>query len=135
MRSLWHRLRLGGKLCLVVIAAYFALAVYGEVQYRVAKMREVTPSYNVVHEELRYQPPSWAHPMGTDNLGRDVAQRLVQGARISFQVGIVTSLIAIPIGVLLGLLGRETAGIERRARPRRDVDLAALALLHPVPLL
>jgi len=103
--GIWRRLRLGGKLCLVVIAAYFALAVYGEVQYRVAKMRDVTPSYNVVHEELRYQPPSWAHPMGTDNLGRDVAQRLVQGARISFQVGIITSLIAIPIGVLLGLLG------------------------------
>ena len=105
MRSIWNRLRLGGRLCLLVIAAYVLVALYGEVQYRVAKKRDVTPSYNVVHEELRYQPPSWSHPMGTDNLGRDVAQRLVQGARISFQVGIVTSLIAIPIGVLLGLLG------------------------------
>ena len=105
MRSIWNRLRLGGRLCLVVIAAYVLVALYGEVQYRMAQMRDVTPSYNEVHEELRYRPPSWAHPMGTDNLGRDVAQRLVQGARISFQVGIVTSLIAIPIGVLLGLLG------------------------------
>ena len=43
--------------------------------------------------------------MGTDNLGRDVSARLVQGAWISFQVGIGTSLIAIPLGVLLGLLG------------------------------
>jgi peptide/nickel transport system permease protein len=54
---------------------------------------------------MRYQAPSWAHPMGTDNLGRDVAQRLVQGARIAFHVGIMTSLIAIPLGVILGLLG------------------------------
>ncbi|MBI2440597.1 MAG: ABC transporter permease [Lentisphaerae bacterium] len=44
------------------------------------------------------------HPLGTDNLGRDVLQRTVQGARIAFQVGIITSCIAIPIGVFLGCL-------------------------------
>ena len=44
------------------------------------------------------------HPLGTDGLGRDVLQRLVQGTRIAYQVGIITSLIAIPIGVLLGCL-------------------------------
>lgn len=44
------------------------------------------------------------HPLGTDNLGRDVFERTVQGARIAFQVGIVTSCIAIPIGVILGCL-------------------------------
>ena len=43
--------------------------------------------------------------MGTDNLGRDVGLRLAQGARIAFHVGIMTSLIAIPLGVLLGALG------------------------------
>ncbi len=105
MKSVFSRLSLWGHLCLVVIAAYFALAVYGEVQYRVAKARDVTPVYNVVHENRRYQPPSAAHWMGTDNLGRDVSLRLVQGARIAFHVGIMTSLIAIPLGVMLGLLG------------------------------
>ena len=44
------------------------------------------------------------HPLGTDGLGRDVFARLVQGTRIAYQVGIITSLIAIPIGVLLGCL-------------------------------
>jgi peptide/nickel transport system permease protein len=43
-------------------------------------------------------------PLGTDNLGRDVLQRTIQGTRIAFLVGIVTSLIAIPIGVLLGCM-------------------------------
>ena len=95
----------GVRLCLVAIAVYFGAAVFGEAQYRVAKLRDVTPVYNVVHEDARYQPPSLAHPMGTDNLGRDVALRLVQGARIAFHVGIMTSLIAIPLGVALGLLG------------------------------
>ena len=105
MRELWRKLSVAGRLCLVVIAAYFAMAVYGEVQYRVARARDVTPSYNVVHEDARYLPPSLSHPMGTDNLGRDVAQRLVQGSRIAFHVGIMTSLIAIPLGLVLGLLG------------------------------
>ncbi len=105
MRDLWRKLSVAGRLCLVVIAAYFAMAVSGEVQYRVAKARDVTPSYNVVHEDARYLPPSLSHPMGTDNLGRDVAQRLVQGSRIAFHVGIMTSLIAIPLGLVLGLLG------------------------------
>jgi len=105
MKNLWKRLGWGARLSLVVIAAYFGFAMYGEVQYRIAKARDVTPSYNVVHEELRYQPPSRAHILGTDNLGRDVAQRLVQGSRIAFHVGIMTSLIAIPLGVMLGLLG------------------------------
>ena len=105
MRDLWRKLSVAGRLCLVVIAAYFAMAVYGEVQYRVARARDVTPSYNIVHEDARYLPPSLSHPMGTDNLGRDVAQRLVQGSRIAFHVGIMTSLIAIPLGLVLGLLG------------------------------
>ena len=99
------RAGLGVKLCLAVIVLYFGAALFGEVQYRIARFRDVTPAYNVVHEDARYLPPSWAHPMGTDNLGRDVSLRLVQGARIAFHVGIMTSLIAIPLGVLLGLLG------------------------------
>ena len=40
--------------------------------------------------------------MGTDGLGRDVMARLIQGVRIAYKVGIITSLIAIPVGVFLG---------------------------------
>ncbi len=98
-------LKLSVKICLAVIAVYFGAAIFGEVQYRVARFRDVTPSYNIVHENDRYRPPGLTHPMGTDNLGRDVALRLVQGTRIAFHVGIMTSLIAIPLGVLLGLCG------------------------------
>ena len=97
-------MRLSIKICLIVLAAYFAAAVYGEVQYRVALARDVTPAYNVVNTKERYQPPSAEHWLGTDNLGRDVGLRLVQGTRIAFHVGIMTSLIAIPLGVFLGIL-------------------------------
>ena len=105
MKSLWNRLSVGGKLCLFVIAAYFLCAAWGGVRSLRARLADETPAYNVVNVNARYQPPSAEHWMGTDNLGRDVSARLVQGAWISFQVGIGTSLIAIPLGVLLGLLG------------------------------
>ena len=98
-------MRLSVRLCLAALAIYAAAALFGEVQYRVARFRDVTPAYNVVDTSARYQPPSAAHWLGTDNLGRDVGLRLIQGARIAFHVGIMTSLIAIPLGVVLGLLG------------------------------
>jgi peptide/nickel transport system permease protein len=99
------RVKLSIKLCFAVLALYFAAALAGEIQYRVAVARDVTPAYNAVNPEARYLPPGPGHWLGTDNLGRSVALRLVQGTRIAFHVGIMTSLIAIPLGVVLGLLG------------------------------
>jgi peptide/nickel transport system permease protein len=48
------------------------------------------------------QPPSLAHPFGTDELGRDVFSRAIYGARISLAVGIIASLVAVSLGVLVG---------------------------------
>ena len=109
------KLKLSVKLALGILAVYLAAAIYGEVQYHVAKAADVTASYNEVNLSARYMPPmsTVTHKdgrrevfiLGTDNLGRSVAERLVQGTRIAFHVGVMTSLIAIPLGVLLGLLG------------------------------
>ena len=114
---LWRRW--DTRLCLIVILVYAAAAVYGEAVYRTARLTDRTPAYNAVRERSRYVAPAFvrlgavrARPedeplylLGSDNLGRDVLQRLVQGTRIAFHVGIITSLIAIPLGVLLGCLG------------------------------
>ena len=109
------KLKLSIKIALGVLVVYLAAAIYGEVQYHTAKAKDVTASYNEVNLSARYMPPmsSVTHEdgrreifiLGTDNLGRSVAERLVQGTRIAFHVGVMTSLIAIPLGVLLGLLG------------------------------
>lgn len=49
-------------------------------------------------------PPSAAHPLGTDDLGRDLLSRILYGARISLFVGVVTVGLAMIVGVFLGLL-------------------------------
>ena len=48
--------------------------------------------------------PSWAHPFGTDDLGRDGLARVVWGARVSMQAGVFSILLAIAIGVPTGLV-------------------------------
>jgi peptide/nickel transport system permease protein len=109
----WKRLneRRGIRFCLWILAVYIASAFYGEVVYWTGEARDTVPSYQRIDMDQAYLRPGFhAHPLGTDNLGRDVLQRLVQGARIAFQVGVITSLIAIPIGVLLGLLAGYIGG-------------------------
>src|SRR4051794_25205114 len=54
--------------------------------------------------EAVLDPPSAAHLFGTDELGRDIFARVVYGGRISLQVGIVSTLIALVIGTALGLV-------------------------------
>ena len=68
--------------------------------------------HNPTHQELanRLKPPfwaaegSWQHPLGTDDLGRDILSRMIYGMRISMLVGGLAVLLSGAIGVTLGLL-------------------------------
>lgn len=52
----------------------------------------------------RFAPPSLAHPLGTDELGRDVLVRLLYGGRVSLAVGVAAAVAAGAIGTLIGLV-------------------------------
>lgn len=55
-------------------------------------------------------PPSRAHLMGTDQLGRDILARMIHGATVTLTIGLVATLIAIGIGVILGALAGYLGG-------------------------
>jgi dipeptide transport system permease protein len=54
---------------------------------------------------------SWAYPLGTDAIGRDMLSRLLHGARLSLVIGIVVVAIAMAIGIVLGLIAGFFKGI------------------------
>ena len=56
-----------------------------------------------IHVTDRFQAPSLAHFMGTDNLGRDVFSRVIAGTKIALSIGGSSILIAMTLGLLLGL--------------------------------
>lgn len=55
-------------------------------------------------------PPSWEHPMGTDEAGRDIFARVLQGGRISIAVGIISTLVSLIVGVSYGAIAGYLGG-------------------------
>lgn len=47
-------------------------------------------------------PPSWSHPFGTDNLGRDIFSRVLHGARVDLAIGFIMTYVPMLYGVLIG---------------------------------
>ena len=94
---IWRRLRhnrmalAGGAivLCMFLMAAVASL---------------VSSDPSAIDIGQRLLPPGWAHPLGTDDLGRDVLVRMLYGARISLLVGFVAVGISTLIGIFLGAL-------------------------------
>lgn len=68
----------------------------------------------------RLQAPSWAHPFGTDDLGRDTLARIIHGAQVSLEVGLISVSIALVVGTLIGLFSAYYRGI---------VDLSLMRLV------
>ncbi len=62
----------------------------------------VDPQYlDILNKNL---PPSWEHPMGTDNLGRDTLAQVMAGGRVSLLVGVVAMALSLLLGAAIGVL-------------------------------
>lgn len=89
------------------------------------------------HQELerRLEGPSWAHPLGLDELGRDLLSRLLYGARVSMTVGFAAVLLAGAAGTLLGALAGYLGGpVDALIMRLVDVFLAFPGILLAIAL-
>jgi peptide/nickel transport system permease protein len=77
----------------------------------------------------RLLPPSGAHPLGTDELGRDVFLRLLYGGRISLFTGLTAAVFAASIGTVVGLFAGFLGGRVDAALMRLTDSVIALPLL------
>ena len=77
----------------------------------------------------RYAPPSAGHPLGTDDLGRDLLLRLLYGARVSLSVGLAVALGAALLGTAIGLLAAWRGGWVDAALMRVADGMLALPAL------
>ncbi|MEO5338410.1 MAG: ABC transporter permease [Magnetospirillum sp. WYHS-4] len=77
----------------------------------------------------RYAATSATHPLGTDELGRDLLVRLLQGGRVSLLVGLTAALAAAAIGTALGLLAGYYGGLLDALLMRLTDGVIALPLL------
>jgi peptide/nickel transport system permease protein len=122
-------LYLGG----VLIATIVLLAVFAPL---------VAPFDPIAQDiAVKLQPPSFAHPLGTDNYGRDILSRIIWGARIDLQIGIIgvafPFIIGTSIGAIAGYAGRVADAVAMRvvdivlAFPFLVLMLAVIAILKP----
>ena len=72
----------------------------------------------------RNQGPSWAHPLGTDQLGRDMLARMMAGGQTSVSVGITAMLLALVLGSLIGVLAGYFRKLDNILMRTTDLFLA-----------
>ena len=77
----------------------------------------------------RYADPSLAHPLGTDELGRDMLLRLLEGGRVSLAIGIAAAFTAAAIGTAIGLAAGYLGGWADHVLMRLADGVIALPLL------
>jgi peptide/nickel transport system permease protein len=126
VEELWHDK--AGLIGFVVIALLVAMAVFAPL------LAPYDPAAQDILTRLR--PPAWlaggdwAHPFGTDQLGRDILSRVIFGARASLLVGVSVVACAGTFGVLLGLLAGFTGGrVDLFIMRAVDVQVAFPGLL------
>ena len=109
---------MGGAALLCAIAALAAAAPW------------ISPyDYDLQQLSLGATPPSAAHWLGTDTLGRDLLTRLLHGARLSLAVGAVATAVALVIGVSYGVVSGYVGGVVD------SVMMRAVDILYSLPFM
>ena len=113
----WARLRKNpvalaamALLALVIAFAFLGPLVFHAEPHTTSKDQFIPPTWFKDAEGITANFPTWSHPFGTDNNGRDVLARVMEGARISLIVGLAGALISLVIGTSYGLVSGYAGG-------------------------
>ena len=86
-----------------IVAMWLCLALFADL---------VAPYDPNAHNLQNFlQPPGWAHPLGTDNFGRDILSRVIHGTRVDFEIGIMGVFWPFLLGTFLGSVSGYFGGI------------------------
>jgi oligopeptide transport system permease protein len=110
-RDAWKRL-LKNKLAvfgLIVMAVMVVAVIIGPpiIRWTTGYTYDFIPSDS---DLVKAFPPSLQHPMGTDEAGRDILARVLQGGRISLMVGIISTIVSLIVGVSYGAIAGYLGG-------------------------
>jgi peptide/nickel transport system permease protein len=127
--DVWNRLRRtpGAITGLVIVVALVFVAVFAP----------LISHYDPLGQNIASgaQAPSFAHPLGTDKLGRDMLARILFGARISIRIGFVAVGLAISVGTVIGLVAGYFGGrIESILMGAMDVMLAFPSIILAIAI-
>ena len=120
-RLLRHRL---AQLSLVFLAVLLVLSLAAPL---IAQLRGIDPSTTDLFR--RFEPPSTQYWLGTDDLGRDLFQRLLDGGRVSLLVGISGALLSAVLGAVIGVFAGYLGGRLDSVLMRLTDGVIALPLL------
>src|SRR5579884_388343 len=109
-RAAWLRRTWLGVLLRTRLAGFGLVLVLVMVVFAILADTLTPYDPNEQHYAQVLQAPSAAYIFGTDDLGRDVYSRLVYGARVSLEVGLLAASIAVLVGTLIGLIAGYNGG-------------------------
>ena len=137
LAEIWRRLRKNkaAVLGLVMLFIIFMAAVFADVLYDY-ETQVIQPDYSST-----LLSPCLEHPLGTDELGRDILARIVHGARLSLEIALISTVISLTLGGIIGAyagyIGGRFDGVAMRimdiflAIPNMLLALAIVAALGP----
>lgn len=106
----------------IIVTLFFLIALFANY---------ITP-YDpyAMNLDVMVEPPSWEHPLGTDDFGRDVLSRLLFGSRVSLTVGLIAVAFALVGGVLFGSIAGYYSGTKID-----DIIMRIMDVLLSIPTL
>jgi len=83
---------------------------------------------------LRFRPPQWEFPFGTDRFGRDIYTRVLYGAQISLWIGLATTLLSGAVGAAIGVVSAQFRALDAPLMRVMDARMAFPAILLAIGL-